>query len=152
VLECIGVDLTVHAERHALMQRIDAAGGNVLVLTEGILPYLSEVVVAALADELRQVESVREWIVDYIAPAVAKARMQMSAGGAHALPLVFSPDDWVAFFSAHRFEVAERRSLIYEGAANGRPFPMPSEPTNAPNDNTAKTVTDLFGYARLVPA
>jgi hypothetical protein len=41
-----------------------------LVLTEGVVPYLTDADVAALADDLRRTEKVRFWITDYFSSEV----------------------------------------------------------------------------------
>jgi len=52
-LDRIKVDLTDRASRQQLLADINARATKILVVTEGVVPYLSDADVAELADELR---------------------------------------------------------------------------------------------------
>ena len=64
-LDRIKLDLTDRAARRQFLADMSADAGKILVLTEGVAPYLAETDVAELADDLKAAEKVRFWIVDY---------------------------------------------------------------------------------------
>ncbi len=71
-LERLALDLTDRAARNAFLVGVNAEAGKILVLTEGVTPYLTEADVGALADDLRDVAKVRFWITDYFSPEALK--------------------------------------------------------------------------------
>jgi methyltransferase (TIGR00027 family) len=125
-LERIGADLADPAARRDLLARIDARPGRVLVLTEGLVPYLDNDQVGALADDLRGLSRVDSWIVDYVSREGQSYRRR---SGIHRqmrnAPFRFAPDDWFAFFGARGWRPREVRYLPEEGIRLGRPAPLP---------------------------
>jgi methyltransferase (TIGR00027 family) len=67
-LERISLDLTDRALRRKLFADVSARSNKLLVLTEGVIPYLTNQDVADLADDLRQIEKIGFWITDYFSP------------------------------------------------------------------------------------
>jgi len=55
-----------------MLAGVDARAKKMLVLTEGVVPYLTVAAVGALADDLRSLDHVRWWIVDYFSPQLLK--------------------------------------------------------------------------------
>lgn len=70
--EAIETDLTDAAARRALFSRISAQANRVLVVTEGLLIYLSEVDVGALASDLHAHPSFTRWVIDLASPRLLK--------------------------------------------------------------------------------
>ncbi len=73
-LERIKVDLSDDAQRRSLFAAIDARAEKILVLTEGVVPYLTNEQVAALAGDLHSLNHVCYWIAEYFSPDVVKFR------------------------------------------------------------------------------
>jgi methyltransferase (TIGR00027 family) len=120
-LERIGLDLTVGADRRALFAKLGARASRMLVLTEGVVPYLDEAEVAALADDLRAVPQVASWIVDYLSPESHKYRQRMKVTRQLTqAPFKFRPPDWFGFFASHGWRAKEIRYLVDEGKRLGR--------------------------------
>ncbi len=99
VLERFGVDLSVASARCELLDR---AGHDppTLVVTEGVVPYLEEPVVEALARELHERPSYRWWAVDLLGASLrrvanALGRRQLGASGAS---FRFAPPNGAEFF------------------------------------------------------
>jgi methyltransferase (TIGR00027 family) len=67
-LERIKLDLTDRAARQKFFTEVNARAGAILVLTEGVTPYLAEADVGALADDLRSLPKVVGWVIDYFPP------------------------------------------------------------------------------------
>jgi methyltransferase (TIGR00027 family) len=126
VLERAKVDLADLPARRRLFEEVDARSKHVLVLMEGVLPYLTVEEGESLADDLRRMKSVRFWIVEYLSPEVMRYRRRASRGRHFRnAPFRFEPKDWFGFFEAHGWKAKDTRYLVEEGARLGRRIPLP---------------------------
>ena len=125
-LERVQMDLTDRGARGQLFAQLSARFQQILVLTEGVVVYLTPQDAAQLADDLRAQNSFRRWIVDYFPPAIlhrrrfAPMRRQMRNA-----PFQFIPEDYFGFFHQHGWSPQQVRYLWDEGRRLGRPFPLP---------------------------
>ena len=125
-LERFKLDLTNRDLRRALLANVNASAKRVLVLTEGVVPYITNDDAASLADDLQLNDKFELWIVDYFSHAVLsmsqrqnmRERMQNS-------PFLFDPPDWNAFFREHGWRARQMRYLAEESVALKRPIPLP---------------------------
>ncbi len=125
-LERIGLDLAVEADRRALLATLDARATLMLVLTEGVVPYLDVAQAAALADDLRALPRVASWIVDYLSPESHAQRDRSVSRRLGQAQFKFRPPDWFGFFASHGWRAKETRYLADEAQRVGRapPFPL----------------------------
>ncbi len=121
----IKCDLADAVARRQLFATTNAGAKKLLVLTEGVVPYLTAEEVGALADDLRGLDHAAGWIVDFFTPELIKTRERMMAGRLKNAPFRFQPDDWFGFFEAHGWRTADMRYLGEEGDRLGRPIEMP---------------------------
>jgi len=125
-LERVSVDLGKVAEREKLFADIAARGRKVLVLTEGVVPYLSVEDVGSLADELRKMPSINYWILDYLSPIVMRFRERAGiTKRTQNAPFKFKPADWFGFFREHGWKMKEMRYLAEEGERLKRAVRLP---------------------------
>ncbi len=124
-LERVALDLTDREARRAFRAGIDTQAGKILVLTEGVTPYLTEADVGELADDLRKVGKVRYWIVDYFSPEALKYGAKLRQKFMRNAPFRFTPKDWFAFFLSHGWKASEVRYISEEADRLGRPIPLP---------------------------
>jgi methyltransferase (TIGR00027 family) len=116
VLEHVGIDLTDVGRRRALFSRIGAAARRVLVVSEGLLIYLTPEQVAALAADLAAPASFRWWLLDLASPRLLRM-MEKTWGRAVAAgnaPFQFAPAEGSQFFQAQGWQEAEFRSMWEE--------------------------------------
>jgi methyltransferase (TIGR00027 family) len=66
--EAIPTDLTDEAARRALFAKLGADAKHALIVTEGLLVYLTEEQVGSLAGDLHAQPSFRWWLLDLISP------------------------------------------------------------------------------------
>jgi hypothetical protein len=70
----------------------------------------------ALADDLRAMQHISLWIVDYLSPEAIRFRTR---GGitkkTKNAPFKFKPTDWFGFFLEHGWQAREIRYLVEEG-------------------------------------
>jgi methyltransferase (TIGR00027 family) len=109
----IGADLTDAKARNAALQEAVAASTRTLILTEGLLLYLSELEVRNLAVNIAALNGVHSWVLDLASPAIlGMMRKDMGAHLANA-PLKFAPPHGVAYFEALGWRVARVHSILH---------------------------------------
>ena len=125
-LERVELDLAKESERGIMLAGINARSRKMLVLTEGVVTHLSLAEAGSLADDLRGLDHLSYWIIDYLLPELAKyqqrGRMQQKMRNA---PFKFTPSDWFGFFQKHGWRTKEIRYLAAEGKRLGRPLRLP---------------------------
>jgi methyltransferase (TIGR00027 family) len=123
-LERVSCDLADASSRRALLASVSGKSRSALILTEGVICYLSEEDVGALASDLNQYPCFRYWIADYYSPVINKYRQAQSKKlGMQNAPFKFFPEDYFGFFRSHGWEA---RDVQYMGDAAqklGRPAP-----------------------------
>jgi methyltransferase (TIGR00027 family) len=120
-LERVAVDLTDGGARRRLMDGF-AGGQPTLVLSEGLLIYLSDQEVGALGRELAERFDFRWWAFDLLGPLFLGVLRrswgrQMSAVGAAPR---FGPEEGVEFFRPLGWDPVEARSWWEEARRLGR--------------------------------
>jgi methyltransferase (TIGR00027 family) len=125
-LERIKFDLTDRVSRQKFFADVGARAKEVLVLTEGVIPYLSEDDVAALANDLRKADKIRFWITDYFSPQAIRYSEKLRARFMRNAPFRFAPKDWFGFFAGHGWNAREVRYIAEEAERLGRPIPLPA--------------------------
>lgn len=125
-VERLAQDLSIQDDRRALFTRLGSRFRRVLVMTEGLLPYLAPQDAMSLAKDIRALPGVFRWIADLPNSAVLRyvgkqtknalqgtARMQF---GPDEGPLVFEPLGWKTVRATSIFKTAGRLRRL--------PFPM----------------------------
>lgn len=124
-LERVALDLTDRAARKAFLAGMNAQASKILVLTEGVAPYLTDEDVGELADDLHETKKIRFWIVDYFSPEAIKYGAKLRRRFMRNAPFQFAPKDWFGFFGAHGWKPSEVRHISEEAERLGRPIPLP---------------------------
>jgi methyltransferase (TIGR00027 family) len=114
--EAVPADLTDAAARKSLFTWLGAGSRKALILTEGLLVYLTAEQVGALARDLHAAPSFRWWLTDIGSPRLLKMMNKMweksvTAGNAR---FQFAPAEGTAFFRSFGWREAEFRSTIEE--------------------------------------
>jgi methyltransferase (TIGR00027 family) len=123
-LERVSCDLADVAARRALLASASAKGKNALVLTEGVVPYLSDEEVGALASDLGRYPCFRRWIVDYFSPFIRQYRQAQSKKmRIENAPFKFAPSDYFGFFHSHGWQARDVRYIVDAARKLGRPAP-----------------------------
>jgi methyltransferase (TIGR00027 family) len=121
-LEQIRLDLSNVTARRELFKRLSGQANNVLILTEGLLIYLTAEEAGALAADLAAQPSFRRWIIDLASPGLLRMlqegiNRELSAAGA---PLKFGPAEGPAFFEPFGWTPIDVRSILKTAARLGR--------------------------------
>ena len=114
--EAVRLDLRDAARRQALFTQLGAEASRVLVVTEGLLIYLTPEQVSGLARDLHQPPSFRWWLIDIASPRLLKMMKKfwgrnLEAGNA---PFQFGPAEGTKFFEPAGWRESEFRSTIVE--------------------------------------
>jgi methyltransferase (TIGR00027 family) len=125
VLERVRLDLSDVPARRDLFRRLGAAAKKALIITEGLLIYLSEDEVGSLAEDLAAPEAFRRWLLDIASPGLLRL-LQREVGATleeARAPLKFGPAEGPAFFARHGWRPAAVRTPLKEAARRKRlPF------------------------------
>jgi methyltransferase (TIGR00027 family) len=122
-LKRVCCDLTDVSSRRALLALASEKGRNALVLTEGVIPYLSEEEVGALASDLNKYPCFRYWVADYFSPVVRKNRQAQIKKMLENAPFKFDPEDYFGFFLSHGWQAKDVRYIVDAAQKLGRPAP-----------------------------
>jgi methyltransferase (TIGR00027 family) len=124
--EAIRVDLTDSAKRQAVLQQLGRSAQKALVISEGLLIYLTAEDVRGLANDLAAAGGFRWWISDIAHPRLLKMMSRMwgknlDAGNA---PFRFAPEEGTAFFNASGWKEAVFLSSMEESRRLNREMPQ----------------------------
>jgi len=122
--ERVRLDLADVEARRKLFQELGARAKKALIVTEGLLVYLSRDEVIAFAKDLAAQPSFCEWAIDLCSPGLLKMLQKelpvLSEAGS---PLKFGPEEGPDFFVPTGWKPAEIHSMI-KTAAHLRRLPM----------------------------
>jgi methyltransferase (TIGR00027 family) len=118
-LERVALDLANVAARRELFNRLSQEASRVLVITEGLVVYLSDQEAVSLAEDLAGTPTFHRWALDLVSPALMH-RMQKSSGLKNleqaGAPLKFAPEEGPAFLERHGWTLVEVQSMLHTAA------------------------------------
>ena len=141
-LERVALDLTNEDARRGLFARLGRGAQRVAVLAEGLVVYLMQYEVGALARDLAMQPTFHYWLVDIASPRALEMMKErlgdvMREAGA---PFLFAPSEGPSFFNQYGWQTHETRSLIKAAGKLGRlplalrMLAMLPEPSGPPGD------------------
>jgi methyltransferase (TIGR00027 family) len=117
-LERIPLDLSNVNARREMFDRLGRDAKKALIITEGLLIYLSTEEVALLADDLAKPASFQRWVLELGSPGLLRMlqkQLNPELGKAGA-PLKFAPAEGPAFFAPHGWRPIEVHSVLKTAA------------------------------------
>jgi methyltransferase (TIGR00027 family) len=114
--QAIAADLTNAAIRDAVFAQVGRSAQRVLVITEGLLVYLSEEEVRSLAKAVHDIAAARYWTTDIASPMLLEW-MRKSWGKSVEkgnAPFKFGPEDSAAFFASEGWRETSYRGAMVE--------------------------------------
>jgi len=122
----VPANLVDAGERAAVFGRLGSEATEALVVTEGLLIYLADEQVAALATELHTQQSFRWWLLDLASPDLLKLLARswgktLEKGNA---PFKFAPPNGTDFFRDLGWREVSYRSAMEEAQRIDREMPM----------------------------
>lgn len=117
-VERIALDLAREEPRLELFSRLGQSAKKALIVTEGLLVYLSPEQVGRLAQDLAAQPSFQAWLTDLASPRLLKMiandwGKKLEAGSS---PLKFAPETGPAFFNPYGWSAAEIRPTFTTAA------------------------------------
>lgn len=95
------VDLTNSEQRKAFLSSVAPQAKKALILTEGVIPYLTSEQVADLAKDLHATPRFAYWITEYFHREVYRyLKRTVRTNAMKNAPFQFYPDDWFGFFKS----------------------------------------------------
>jgi len=125
-LRRVRMDLSDRAMRLELFRELGAQSKKALVVTEGLLIYLSPEEVLELGRDLAAQPAFRDWAIDLASPGLLKM-LQKNLGALEKAgsPLKFAPAEGPGYFTACGWKPVEIYSILKTAAKIKRlPFPM----------------------------
>jgi methyltransferase (TIGR00027 family) len=126
MLERVKMDLADSTERAKLFEKLGARASKVLIISEGLLIYLTAEEVGKLAEDLAKPPSFRRWVFDIVSPGL----LDMLQKGTHSqftqdVPqLKFAPANGPDFFLPHGWKLVSASSMLKTAAGLKRLRPM----------------------------
>jgi len=117
-LERVRLDLADVAARNKLFAQLGSRAKKVLIVSEGLLIYLTRPQVEQLAEDLAKVPSIQRWVTDLANPVILKMiqkNMGQRLAAANA-PLHFGPVEGPTFFEKHGWRVISFESYLHNAA------------------------------------
>ena len=100
-LERVALDLADRRQRLDLLDQLEKAGGKTLVLTEGLVIYLTREEAAELSADLSARPSFQRWAFDLVSPAVLEMAQKEMGPALGKVEFKFAPEEGEDFFQAH---------------------------------------------------
>ena len=124
--EAVAADMTDAEARRSLFTRIGSESRSVLVVTEGLLIYLTPEQVGDLAQDLARQSSFKWWLMDLASPRLLKIMKrhwgdELKKGNA---PFKFAPPEGTEFFRKFGWQEAEFRAAMEEAQRLKREMKM----------------------------
>jgi methyltransferase (TIGR00027 family) len=124
-LQRIAADLSIREQRLQLFTQLDAAAQKALIITEGVVAYLTNDQAAQLSADLYSMPSFQYWILDY---TQGKYRMNRERESLQKMvkttPFQFDAENPLAFFGKQGWRVVEDLHLLDEARRIGRSMPF----------------------------
>jgi methyltransferase (TIGR00027 family) len=116
-LERIRLDLANVGARREIVAQLGRRAKKALVITEGLLIYLTAEEVRELARDLAAVPTFRWWIFDIASPGLLRMlQKRMAQQLSQAAPFKFAPEEGPAFFAKFGWKPVEVQSFLKNAA------------------------------------
>ena len=112
------LDLGNENARHALFEDLDRKAKRALVISEGLVIYLTRDEVGMLARDLAAPKSFQYWVLDLVSPGLLRM-LEKNLGSpltAAGSPLKFGPEEGPDFFLPYGWRPAQVESLLKTAA------------------------------------
>ena len=125
-LERIGFDISNRSSRQSLFDKIARNHQKVAVITEGVLPYLTEEQVSEFSEDLIRNPNIEYWICEYFSPKVYRyLKDPKRTKVLKNAPFQFYPENWMNFFESREWKLSQLQYYTEVSESLGRPTPMP---------------------------
>jgi methyltransferase (TIGR00027 family) len=115
-LERIGADLADSDSRRSLLASLNGRGTKALVVTEGLMTYLTPDQAGGLASDLAAQPTFRFWLTDIVAPFVLRMMRRRMSRNLDPSSAVFQngPAEGAGFYASFGWNLVTYRSMVIE--------------------------------------
>jgi len=111
-LERIRLDLSNVNDRRKVFDQLGRNSVRALVITEGLITYLTEDEVGSLARDIAVPASFQRWLLDLASPALLRMLQKRLSTYLSQAPLKFAPQAGPAFFEPYGWKLEAVRSTL----------------------------------------
>jgi methyltransferase (TIGR00027 family) len=121
-LERVGLDLADVAARRALFAQLNGKGQKTLVITEGLMTYLTPEQAGDLASDLAAQPNFASWMTDIVAPFIIRMmkRTWSKNLAATSAEFKFAPEDGAGFYARFGWRLRVYRAMVIDSHRYGR--------------------------------
>jgi methyltransferase (TIGR00027 family) len=120
-LQRISLDLSNRPARQDFFKQMNATNKKTLIVSEGLIGYLTEEQAGELASDLSAQPNFRRWVFDMMSPGLlALAKKEMGNFLKGNTELKFAPQNGEAFFIRYGWQPLESKSLLKTAAGLNR--------------------------------
>jgi methyltransferase (TIGR00027 family) len=124
-LQRIAADLSQELNRKELLSQLGMSTQKALVVTEGVIGYLTNKQAASLSKDIFSVPTFRYWIMEYAQGKLRKRRQTKDLSKKlKNTPIQFDCNDPVSFFKELGWKVCETRFILDEADSVGKKLPL----------------------------
>jgi len=125
-LQRISLDLSDINERDLFFEQVSNDSKGVLILTEGLIPYLSNQEAQSLAESLYSRSNFLFWVTEYYSPEILEfLRTPKRLKQMQNSPFLFYPENWFEFFKNCGWNESLTKYFGEESEKIGRTPPTP---------------------------
>jgi len=122
----VELDLADEEKRNQFLTEVGSQAKKTLVITEGVIPYLSEEQVSSLAKALHNETHVHYWITEFFrAEVYPYLKASLRTIKMKNAPFRFFPNDWLGFFEKCGWTSEEIRYSTEIAVKYNRKIPLP---------------------------
>jgi methyltransferase (TIGR00027 family) len=115
-LERIRLDLANVNARRELFEQLGRKANKALIITEGLLIYLTAEEVGSLAQDLARPASFQRWIIDLCSPGLLRMLQKHLGAQLDQTPMKFGPAEGPDFFVPYGWKPSDVRNLLKTAA------------------------------------
>jgi methyltransferase (TIGR00027 family) len=123
-LQRIRLDLSDAEKRRSLFQQLSGKARRAVVITEGLLTYLTEDEVGAFARDLSAARNFQRWVLDLPSPGLLRMLQKKMGSHLQQAPLKFGPAEGPGFFSKFGWDPIDVQSMLKNAASIKRLSPL----------------------------
>ncbi len=125
-LERIPFDLSKDVERKELFRQLGNTTKSALIITEGVIGYLTNQQATQLSEDLFGISSFHYWIQDYSRGGLRKNRgtKALQKNKLQNVPLQFQVEEPLSFFSRQGWKINENLLILDEADRIGKKLPL----------------------------
>lgn len=149
-LERLSLDLSDENIRDQFLNDVARTSNNVLVITEGVVPYLSNDDAHSLVSALKKHEQFKFWITEYYSPEILKfLRTPKRLDQMKNAPFLFYPENWFMFFKERGWNEVTTKFFGIESRKHGRTPPTPGwlKSSGLNQNEIEETIKKYLGYS-----